>query len=222
VAQVVIARPTKKRCTRKSVSDLMAEQNKLISYAVAKPTRRSPYGYSYTPMTKENIWAEDFTYLWFEREWHYLALVIDLKTRRIVGWTLGSAHTTTLTTGALTDALRHHRKPTILHSDQGSEYRSHLHHDLCLTHGITMSCSSPGSPWQNAFVERVMSTIKEELPPLHTIIGIADLYEFIDQTIHYYNTRRIYTSLKMPPQAYADLLENTELKRDTVLPECGG
>lgn len=71
----------------------------------------------YTGMVFAHAWAQDFTYLWFERRWHYLAVVLDLKTRQVVGWRLGTRHTSELTHEALLDALSKHDAPAILHSD---------------------------------------------------------------------------------------------------------
>jgi transposase InsO family protein len=165
--------------------------------------------------------VQDFTYLWFERSFHYLAVVVDLKTRQVMGWQLGLRHTSELTYLAVLDALSKHPAPTILHSDQGSEYLSYKHQVLCEGRGIILSCSARASPWQNGFMERFFGTIKLELGPLGKYRDAPRLYEAIARAIYYYNTRRIHTALKMSPAAYAATLK-AEVESDRVLQEVGG
>ena len=105
-------------------------------------------------MVNVYAWVQDFTYLWFEKRWHYLAVVLDLKTRQVVGWRLGTHHTSELAHEALLDALSKHPSPAILHSDQGSEYLSYKHQELCAKMEIALSASNKASPWQNGFMER--------------------------------------------------------------------
>ena len=132
-------------------------------------------------------------YLWFYgfwsntwgqvQRWHYLAAVLELKTRRVVGWRFGLRHSSELTLTALLDALSKHPAPLILHSDQGSEYLSYKHQLLCQKMAITLSCSSKGSPWQNGFMERFFGTLKQELGPLRRYTDLAQLHEAIALTI---------------------------------------
>ncbi len=160
-------------------------------------------------------WVQDFTYLWFERSWVYLAVILDLKTRQVVGWSLGLSHSSELTYKALLDALSRHKSPTILHSDQGSEYLSTRHQALCQRMGITLSCSAKSSPWQNGYMERWFETLKLELGQLNQFENLPQLHEGIALTIHYYNTKRIHTALKMPPAVYAERLKG-QVERDIV------
>jgi putative transposase len=165
---------------------------------------------SYEPMTQQSIWVQDFTYLWFERSWHYLAAVVQLKTRQIVGWKLGLRHSSELTHAALLDALSKHNPPSILHNDAGSEYLSYKHEQLCQQMNIILSCSNKGSPWENGFMERVFGTIKLELGPMGQYSDLGALYEGIALSIHYYNTKRIHSALKMSPNDYAASLSQVE------------
>ncbi len=166
----------------------------------------------YAGMTESGGWVQDFTYLWYQRQWVYLAVVLDLKTRQIVGWSVGLSHTSDLTYRAFLDALSKHTPPTILHSDQGSEYLSTRHQQLCTRLGIVLSCSAKASPWQNGFMERCFETLKFELGPLTQFASLAELHEGIALQIHYYNTKRIHTAFKMPPAAYAaTLIQEREL-----------
>lgn len=131
-AGIVVATASKKRHKGYSASaEIIAPANALKSYANFRNNNRSQDGMNYSGMTKSGGWVQDFTYLWFDRSMHYLAVVLDLKTRRVVGWQLGTRHTSELTHSAVLDALSKYPAPTILHSDQGSEYLSYRHQLLC-------------------------------------------------------------------------------------------
>ena len=94
-------------------------------------------------MTKSNGWAQDFTHLNLHGIEHYLAVVVDIRTRRVLGWKLGLRHSSELTYTALLDALSRHGVPAILHSDQGSEYLSYRHRELCERLEIHCTSYSP-------------------------------------------------------------------------------
>ena len=158
-------------------------------------------------MTQEaNAWAQDFTYLRIRSGMFYLALVMDLSTREVLGWKLGTNHSSMLTHTALIRALQSNPPPSILHSDRGSEYLSERHANTCKRFGIQLSASKPGSPWQNGFMERCIKSVKEELGPLAKYQDIAELYLGVARAIDYYNTERIHTTLKMSPRTYAKTL----------------
>ena len=162
----------------------------------------------YSPMTQEaNAWDQDFTYLRIKSGLFYLALVMDLSSREVLSWKLGTNHTSQLTHIALIQALRSNPGPSILHSDRDSEYLSERHQATWARFGIKLSASRPGSPWQNGFMERCIKSIKEELGPLATYQDIDELYFGIANTIAYYNNERIHTTLKMSPRAYAKSLQ---------------
>jgi len=215
LAGIKIARPSKRRrLGRSPLAEIAAPDNALRQYAVFKDESRPQAGMNYSGMVESGGWVQDFTYLWFERSWHYLAVVLDLKTRQVVGWQLGLRHTAELTYTALLDALSKHSPPTILHSDQGSEYLSYRHQLLCERMEITLSCSTKASPWQNGFMERFFGSFKLELGSLSQFKDLAKLHEAIALTMHYYNTKRIHSALKMSPLDYATKLN---LKRDNLL-----
>lgn len=172
-------------------------------------------------MTHSGAWVQDFTYLWFRGQWHYLAVVLDLKTRRVMGWRLGLRHSSELTLAALLEALSKHPPPSILHSDQGSEYLSCKHQLLCDKLEITLSCSKRASPWQNGFMERFFGSFKLELGPLSQFENSDQLHEAIALKLYYYNTGRIHSALKMSPAAYAASLIPAPLERDRVLQKAG-
>lgn len=222
LAGISIPRPSKKKRYGSSVAaEIVAAPNALKRFAHYRNESRPQDGMSYAGMVDSGGWVQDFTYLWFQRSWHYLAVVLDLKTRQIVGWKLGLRHSSELTHAALLDALSKHPAPTILHSDQGSEYLSYKHQLTCDQHEITLSCSTRASPWQNGFMERFFGSFKPELGKLAQYQDIAELYEAIALTVHYYNNDRIHLALKMSPAAYAASLMPATLERDKVSGKVG-
>jgi putative transposase len=222
LAGITIARPSKKKRHGSSApAEILAAPNALKRFAHYRNEHRPQDGMSYAGMVDSGGWVQDFTYLWFQRSWHYLAVVLDLKTRQIVGWRLGLRHSSELTLAALQDALVKYPAPTILHSDQGSEYLSYKHQLMCDRYEITLSCSKRANPWQNGFMERFFGSFKPELGKLSHYHDLGELHEAIALTVHYYNTERIHTSLKMSPAAYAASLMPATLERDRVSGEGG-
>lgn len=168
-------------------------------------------------MTNSGAWVQDFTHLKFGGEEHYLAVVFDLKTRQLVGWRLGTRHSSELTLAAVLDALSKQPSPAILHSDQGSEYLSYKHQELCARMEITLSCSTKASPWQNGFMERWFGNLKLEIGNVNKYKELAQLHEAIALQIYYYNTKRIHSALKMSPAAYAARLKEQSKQKQPSL-----
>lgn len=198
-------------------AEINAPQNILHNYARFKDQNRPQDGMDYSNMVNAEAWAQDFTYIKHNNTFCYLAVVLSLKTRQVVGWKLGTNHTSELTHSALLDALSKHSSPAILHSDQGSEYLSYKHQDLCQKMEIQLSASNKASPWQNGFMERWFGNFKREFIRLTKLTELSELHEAIALYIHYYNTSRIHTALKMSPAAYAASLIPASLDRDKVL-----
>jgi putative transposase len=200
---ITAAKRTRKHRKALGVAEVSAPTNALKPYADFKDVNRPQDGQSYARMVESGAWVQDFTHIWFRGMWIYVATVLDLKTRRIVGWSVGLRHDKGLVHRAVLDALSKYRPPPILHSDQGSEYLSYLLRDLCDKLEIELSCSDKGSPWQNGFKERFYGTFKDELGPTTRFKDLSELHEGIAMTIYYYNHKRIHTALKMSPAAYA-------------------
>lgn len=222
---VVVPTASKKhRYKRGGSPEIPAPANALAAYATFKDEAKPQAGMDYNGMTRSGAWVQDFTYLKFHGSWYYLAGVLDLQTRQIVGWRLGTNHSAELTHAAILDALSKHEPPRILHSDQGSEYLSYKHQDLCAKMEITLSASKRGSPWQNGFMERWFGGFKLEVGDYAKLKDISELHEKIALKIYYYNTNRIHTALKMSPAAYAaKLMRLPALKRkDKVLQKVRG
>lgn len=158
------------------------------------------------PTQPNVVWAGDFTYLWFMGQFWYVATVMDVYTREIVGWHIGNHHTTALISEAFLDAVRRTgRSPTWFHSDQGSEYVSGTYLLVLHAYDTIPSHSKKSSPWQNGFQESFYSNFKLELGNPHRFNQIGELMEAIHQQMSYYNTRRIHTSLRMAPVQFKQL-----------------
>jgi putative transposase len=225
LAGVTIARRSRKYSRKRMPPEITAPENALRHYVVFRDETHPQAGMDYHGMVNASAWVQDFTYLFVDRQYHYLAVVLDLKTRRVLGWKLGLRHTSNLTYTALLDALSRHRVPAILHSDQGSEYLSYKHQELCKRLEVTLSASNKASPWQNGFMERFFGTLKDELPTLSTFKNTEQLHEALAMYIHYYNHRRRHSSLNnMSPAAYAASLmpaTSPRPERDRVLQKSG-
>lgn len=204
LAGIVIPTASKKhRYKRDSKPEIPPAPNVLGQYASPKDESRPQDGMSYHGMISAHAWVQDFTYLKFKNAWYYLAVVLEVETRRILGWKLGARHSSKLTYEAVLDALSKHPPPAILHSDQGSEYLSYKHRDLCARLEIQLSCSASGKPWQNGFMERWFGGFKLELGSFTKFGSLDTLHEAIAMQVYYYNTKRIHTALRMSPAAYA-------------------
>ena len=155
------------------------------------------------PIQPNIVWAGDFTYFWFIDRFWYLATVIDVFTREIVGWHIANHHTTALIMGAFQDATRRTgMAPKYFHSDQGSEYVSGGYESLLASHGTIPSHSSKGKPWQNGLQESFYSNFKLELGDIKWFNSIGELIEAIHQQIRYYNNERIHSAHRMPPVVF--------------------
>jgi transposase InsO family protein len=171
-----------------------------------RPETRIPNVLKILCPIKENVvWAGDFTYFWHVDRFWYLATVIDVHTREILGWHVANHHTTALVMEAFKDAVRRTGvAPEWFHSDQGSEYVSGAYESLLDLYGTKASQSRKSSPWQNGFQESFYSQFKLELGDVRRFAHVGQLIEAVHGQIAYYNTRRIHLALKMPPAAYRE------------------
>ncbi len=109
-------------------------------------------------------WVADFTYIWTAEGWLYVAVVIDLFSRRVVGWSMSATMAAQLVTDALVMAIWRRGRPRALlhHSDRGSQYSSEGFQRLMADHGVTCSMSRSGDVWDNAAMESFFSSLKTE------------------------------------------------------------
>lgn len=172
----------------------------------------------FCPIQPNIVWASDFTYIKFQGRFIYLATIIDVYTREIIGWNISMRHDTQLVMGALKHAIeRTGTIPVYLHSDQGSEYDAKMYEEYVLKKGIIMSMSKKASPWENPFQESFYSQFKVDLGVVSRFEIVEELMEAIYQTIYYYNNQRMHTSLKMAPVIFKQNYENClQILRITV------
>jgi transposase InsO family protein len=143
----------------------------------------------------DQVWVADITYVRVRAEFVYLAVLMDVFTRRVRGWSLGRSLDGSLTLGALARALRG-RVPEVHHSDQGVQYAATEYVERLASRGVSISMAAVGKPEENGYAERLMRTIKEEEVALTEYRDFADarrqLGRFLDAV---YNRKRIHSSL---------------------------
>ena len=147
----------------------------------------------------DRAWVSDITYIWTAEGWLYLAIIIDLFSRRVVGWSMASHMRKELTLDALKAALGH-RKPSekglVFHSDQGSQYTSAAHRKALEDAGITPSMSRRGKCLDNAVAESFNSTLKNELVYRTVFLSRASAQSTIAEWIEcFYNRQRRHSTL---------------------------
>lgn len=150
------------------------------------------------PSRINQAWAGDITHIPTSKGWRYLAIVMDLHSRRIIGWSLADHMRAELVCAALKQALgsRGSNPGVIFHSDRGSQYGSRQFRDLLAQAGARQSMSARANPYDNAWTESCIGTIKHEMLQGGEFIDDTDarteLFSYIES---YYNTRRKHSSL---------------------------
>ena len=158
---------------------------------------------SITPSYPHHIWASDFTELSWRGITVYLATVLDLYTREIVGLSVSLRKGSQLTLQALWNALLNHPKPDIFHSDNGRDYDAKIFTDTLMEIGSRISRSYPGCPWENGYQESFYDKFKLELADPDRFTSLGELVAEIYRTVWDYNHLRIHSALKMPPRSFA-------------------
>ena len=164
------------------------------------------------PVTAMNqVWVADITYIRIVTAFVYLAVILDLYSRKAIGYAISRQLDTNLSLAALQMAIetRSPRAGLIHHSDQGVQYAAHDYIDELKNHEITISMSRKGNPYDNAFAESFMKTIKTEEVYLWEYRTFDDVLKripyFIDQV---YNQKRLHSSLGyIPPNEFETALQ---------------
>ena len=155
---------------------------------------------SFSADRPDKLWLADFTYIRTWAGWSYLAVVLDVHTRRIVGWQLASHMRQSLVTDAFEMALagrqKHEDGGMIAHSDNGSQYTSYEYTKRLVEAGIASSRGRTGTALDNAMAESVISTIKTELIRRHIWRTRLQLELALVVYIGWYNTRRLHRAFK--------------------------
>lgn len=153
------------------------------------------------PGYPHHIWAADFT----EIAWHhkvYLATVLDLYTRQVVGVAVATRKGLVLTMQAICGALLHHPRPHIFHSDNGREYDAQSFTGLLTNLNVVISRSKPGCPWENGYQESFYGKFKLELGDPKRFSTLGELVAAMYHHIWVYNHTRIHSALNMPPKVF--------------------
>jgi putative transposase len=148
------------------------------------------------------LWIADITYIRLETEFVYLAVVLDAYSRRVIGWSLDRTLEDDLTIAALQMAFRRRSPPEGLthHSDRGVQYASRNYTDLLKDHGVRISMSRKGNPYDNAFCESFMKTLKYEEVYRQDYRDLADAHASVELFIEkIYNCKRLHSALDYRP-----------------------
>ena len=194
--------------SRKRVVRLMAEENlrhrlkrrfvRTTQSKQERPVAPNVLEQSFEVGEPNKVWASDITYVHTRRGWAYLAAVLDLGSRRVVGWKVGDSMEESLVLGALLQAIEERNPPPglIHHSDRGAQYAGHAHQQLLLDHEMVCSMSRRANCWDNACVESFFSTVKRELPNDHVFEDWREVERAVFAYVNaHYNTRRPHSAL---------------------------
>lgn len=154
------------------------------------------------PLYPGHAWVADFTYLPYRGRLVYLATVMDVYPREVVGWAISISHSLPLVQQALFSALLHRSRPDIFHSDNGSEYDAKAFVGALTEVGTQVSRITPGCPWENGYQESFYSRFKLLLGDTNRFRSLGELVYVIHQEMHRYNTSRIHSALLMSPAQF--------------------
>jgi putative transposase len=195
--------------SRWKVAKLMKEANVWVRYKKKyksttnsehnKPLYKDELEQNFTTEQPNQAFVGDITYIWTAEGWLYLAVVIDLYSRKVVGWSMGSRMKAQLVCDALTMAIwqRQPDKGLIVHSDQGVQYASHQYRQLLATNGFVGSMSKKGCCWDNTVAESFFGSLKQERVHWR---NYETRYEAQQDVMNYitmwYNSNRLHSYLR--------------------------
>jgi putative transposase len=201
------------------VRKLMAKLNLIVTQRVAyKVTTKRKHSdvvadnllnLNFNPVGANQVWAGDITYLKTGEGWMYLAIVMDLYSRRVVGWHIDKRMTKSLVSKALMKAysLRMPPKGLVFHSDRGSQYTSRTYRKLLKNYGIRASMGDAGACWDNAVVERFFGSLKHDWLLKVPQPTREHMRNDVASYMKYYNVERLHTSNDdMSPVEYENSL----------------
>jgi len=211
-------------CSKNRVADRMRKNNiKAKTKKRFKVTTNSKHNHpiapnllnqDFTAQRPNQIWASDITYVWTREGWLYLAVILDLFSRRIVGWAMSNRLGQELVLNAFQQALWRRRPGhgIIFHSDQGVQYACTAFRNLLKEYKFIQSMSGKGNCYDNAVVESFFHTLKTELVYFETYLTREDarnsIFEYIET---YYNRIRLHSTLGYCPpiqfeQRWSDIM----------------
>jgi len=188
--------------TMKVMAKLKLQAKQRVAYKITTKRKHSDavaanlLNQNFNPVAQDQIWAGDITYLKTAEGWVYLAVVMDLYSRRIVGWATDKRMTTSLISRAMIMAynLRQPPKGLVFHSDRGSQYTSKPYRKLLVDYCIRSSMGDVGACWDNAVVERFFGSLKHDwIFKVHQPTR-KHMMNDVRAYIKYYNLDRLHSS----------------------------
>ena len=186
----------------------------------ALPVSANVLARRFNPSGPNQAWVSDITYIRTRSGWLYLAVVLDLYARKVVGWAMAPTMHAELVCAALQLAIAQ-RQPTpglIVHSDRGSQYASALHQALLARHSLVGSMSRKGNCWDNAVMERFFLSLKTERVWQRDYANHAQaMTDIADYIVGFYNSVRLHSKLgNLPPNAFE---QQSAIKQPIVVSE---
>ena len=169
------------------------------------PVAKNILNRNFSPQSVNQVWAGDITYIWTKEGWLYLAVILDLFSRQVVGWSMSERMTKGLAINALSMAITKRRPPKglIHHTDRGSQYACSSYRKILKLIGAISSMSRKGNCWDNACVESFFHSLKTEMTFFEEFEtraeAVSKIFEWIEV---FYNRQRIHSFLgnKTPEQ----------------------
>jgi putative transposase len=207
-------RETGETCSKHRVARLMREHQlralhgyRMRRWSVGKPSVLIPnlLKRQFTVTRRNKAWVTDITYIRTWQGWLYLAVVMDLFSRKIVGWSAGPTIHRELVLDAVLMAVRRRRpRRTVIHSDQGTQFGSDAWRRFCRSHRLEPSMSRKGNCWDNAVAESFFSSLKKERIKKQIYknreLALTDIADYIDR---FYNRSRRHSHLGgMSPEQF--------------------
>lgn len=170
------------------------------------------------------VWASDITYIRIQNGFVYLAVILDLYSRKVIGWAISKRIDHELTLSALKMALERRKPPrgVIHHSDRGVQYLCGEYTALLTEQGFEISCAAKGNPYDNAFAESFMKTLKDNEVYMWAYETFLDVIERVPYFIEeIYNKKRLHSSLDyLTPEEFEKKIEIERQNNDVSRPEC--
>ncbi len=191
----------------KRIRRLYSLMNLHTIYAKPKTTKQNPEHTVYPYLLRglkityaNQVWQTDITYIPMFKGFMYMAAIIDVYSRKILGWSISNSMTTKWVAELLEDTISKHGKPEIHNSDQGSQYTSEDYIERLKDHEIKISMDGRGRALDNVYIERFWRSIKQEKIYLNPPNGGLELFNMTKDYVRFYNEKRRHTEIgKMPP-----------------------
>lgn len=152
--------------------------------------------------SKNQVWSIDITYVPMRKGFMYLCAIIDLHTRYVINWSLSNTMTAEWCKEVVQEAISMHGKPSIINSDQGSQFTSYEYTSYLKEQEVQISMDGKGRAIDNIFIERLWKSVKYECIYLNVFDDGVKLYEGLQKYFHFYNHERLHQSLEYKTPAY--------------------